>query len=134
MAEDSASTKLTFFLVGAGIGAVVALLFAPKSGRELRGDIADASKRSVEYTRDNARRLGSKASELYETGREKATHLNEQVKERTSGFIGAGRERVEEQRQRLAAAIDAGKRAYQDKKAEVQALEAALEEAEPEEV
>ena len=33
---DSVSTKLTFFLVGAGIGAVLALLFAPKSGEELR--------------------------------------------------------------------------------------------------
>jgi gas vesicle protein len=34
-----AGTILTF-VMGAGVGAVFALLFAPKSGEELRGDIA----------------------------------------------------------------------------------------------
>jgi gas vesicle protein len=34
-----AGTILTI-VMGAGVGAVVALLFAPKSGKELRGDIA----------------------------------------------------------------------------------------------
>ena len=45
---DSVSTKLTFFLVGAGIGAVLALLFAPKSGEELRNDIADATRKGID--------------------------------------------------------------------------------------
>ena len=30
--ETSSTTKLTYLLVGGGIGAVLALLFAPKSG------------------------------------------------------------------------------------------------------
>ncbi|MCU0240070.1 MAG: YtxH domain-containing protein [Pyrinomonadaceae bacterium] len=38
--EASASTKLTYLLIGGGIGAILALLFAPKSGQELREDIA----------------------------------------------------------------------------------------------
>ena len=38
--DANASTKLTYLLIGGGIGAVIALLFAPKSGQELRGDIA----------------------------------------------------------------------------------------------
>src|SRR5438477_507265 len=38
---DSISTRLTYLLIGGGIGAVIALLFAPKSGQELRGAIAD---------------------------------------------------------------------------------------------
>ena len=37
--EANASTKLTYLLVGGGIGAILALLFAPKSCQELRGDI-----------------------------------------------------------------------------------------------
>ena len=54
MAENESSTssavdRLTYLLIGAGIGATVALLFAPKSGRELRGDIADASRKSIEW-------------------------------------------------------------------------------------
>ncbi len=138
MADDSNSNKFTYFLIGAGIGAVVALLFAPKSGRELRGDIKDATQRGTDYARENARMLGTKASEFYSTGREKAAHLYESGRdkaqhayesgrERTSGLIESGREALSEQRNRLAAAVEAGKRAYQEKKTEVAALEAKLE-------
>ena len=42
--NDSISNKLTYLLIGGGIGAVIALLFAPKSGQELRGDLADATR------------------------------------------------------------------------------------------
>ena len=33
--ETDRSSKLAYFLVGGGIGAVVALLFTPRTGREL---------------------------------------------------------------------------------------------------
>ena len=46
--ESSASTKLTYLLIGGGIGAILALLFAPKSGQELREDIADATRKGLE--------------------------------------------------------------------------------------
>ena len=49
---DSISTKLTYFLVGAGIGAVLALLFAPKSGEELRSDIADATRKGIDKSKE----------------------------------------------------------------------------------
>ncbi|MBK6751071.1 MAG: YtxH domain-containing protein [Acidobacteria bacterium] len=49
--ETSAATKLTYLLVGGGIGAILALLFAPKSGEELRGDIADATRKGIERAR-----------------------------------------------------------------------------------
>ena len=46
MRNDTTTTKLMsyqtyLFVDRGGIGAVVALLFAPKSGHELRGDIED---------------------------------------------------------------------------------------------
>ena len=41
--------KLVYFLVGAGIGAITALLFAPKSGSELRSDLADATRKGLDY-------------------------------------------------------------------------------------
>lgn len=123
MAEDSGSTKLTYFLIGAGLGAVVALLFAPKSGRELRGDIVDVTRKGVEYTQENAKALGGKASEYYETGREKASHFYQSGREKAGEVIETGRSRLTEQRHRVAAAIEAGKRAYQDKKSEALAHE-----------
>src|SRR5436189_49311 len=60
MAENqgsSAAEKLTFLLIGGGIGATLALLFAPKTGRELRGDIADYTKRGVDAAGEQARDL-----------------------------------------------------------------------------
>ena len=39
------STRLTYLLIGGGIGAIIALLFAPKAGSELRGDIADVTRK-----------------------------------------------------------------------------------------
>ena len=49
---DSISTRLTYLLIGGGIGAILALLFAPKSGQELRGDIADATRKGIDRSRE----------------------------------------------------------------------------------
>ena len=40
MKEGNGGDKFLYFLAGAGIGAVLGLLFAPKSGRETREMIA----------------------------------------------------------------------------------------------
>jgi gas vesicle protein len=61
----SANEKLTALLIGAGIGAALALLFAPKSGRELRDDIADFTKRGLDSAGERARDLGERATERY---------------------------------------------------------------------
>lgn len=61
--------------IGAAAGAVTALLFAPKPGRELRKDIADG-----------ARQVGEKTQEIAEKVGEQATQLASKVKE-TAGCI-----------------------------------------------
>lgn len=73
--ETSAATKLTFLLIGGGIGAVIALLFAPKSGVELRGDIADVTRKGIEKSKETAAQLQEKAGEYYEVSREKASEF-----------------------------------------------------------
>lgn len=45
---------LLYLGVGATIGATLALLFAPKSGSELRSDIADVSRQSYDATVEKA--------------------------------------------------------------------------------
>ena len=47
----------------ASIGAVLALLFAPKSGQELRGDIAVATRKGIDRTRETASQVGARAGE-----------------------------------------------------------------------
>lgn len=59
--ELDVSTRLTHLLIGAGIGAILALLFTPKSGRELRGDIADAARTGIAPKRDVAKPPGTGA-------------------------------------------------------------------------
>src|SRR5437868_15542777 len=62
--NGSAAEKLTFLLIGAGIGATLALLFAPKSGRELRTDIADLSRKGLDGAGEGAGQIGVRASDL----------------------------------------------------------------------
>ena len=49
MAESSGGDKFLCFIAGAGIGAVLALLFAPKSGRETRDFLAKTATDSKDY-------------------------------------------------------------------------------------
>ncbi|HVS83692.1 MAG TPA: YtxH domain-containing protein [Pyrinomonadaceae bacterium] len=93
---DSVSTKLTFFLVGAGIGAVLALLFAPKSGEELRNDIADATRKGVDRSKEAAQQLGAKATEYYDATRAKAGEYYDTARETAGEYYEATRERATE--------------------------------------
>lgn len=65
-------SKLSYLLVGGGIGAVLALLFAPKSGTELRTDISDATRKGVDRTRETANQLGQKSNQYLSTAKQKA--------------------------------------------------------------
>jgi gas vesicle protein len=58
-------TSIVPFLVGGVVGAGVALLLAPKSGKEIRNDI----KRFSTTTRDRVNFAIDKGKELYEGGR-----------------------------------------------------------------
>ncbi|MFT3746001.1 MAG: YtxH domain-containing protein [Pyrinomonadaceae bacterium] len=71
----NARDGITYLLVGGGIGAVLALLFAPKSGREMRSDIADVSKRGYDLTLEKAGELKAHSTETLNSVREKATEI-----------------------------------------------------------
>lgn len=62
---------LLYFLIGGGIGAALALLFAPKSGSELRTDISDLTKKGYEETVDLAHQLRDQSSDVYNSVKEK---------------------------------------------------------------
>jgi gas vesicle protein len=125
--SDSISNKLTYLLIGGGIGAVIALLFAPKSGQELRGDIADATRKGIDRSREAAQQFGERAGEYYEQTRERAGELYSQAREKATDVYTQASEKVGEVAQTardtatrkastVAAAIDAGKKAYQEEK------------------
>ena len=113
---DNISTRLTYLLIGGGIGAILALLFAPKSGEELRGDIADATRKGIDRSREAAQQLSDRAGEYYEATRERASELYSQAAERAGDVAKTAREAAARQTGTVAAAIDAGKKAYQEEK------------------
>ena len=114
--SDSISNRLTYLLIGGGIGAIIALLFAPKSGQELRGDIADATRKGIDRSREAAQQLGDRAGEYYESTRERAAEIYSQAAERVGEVAQTARDTATRQTSTVAAAIDAGKKAYQEEK------------------
>ena len=103
------SSQMTCFLLGGAVGALAALLFAPKSGRELRGDIADAARSGADAARE-------RAGEYYETTRGRATEFYSTAAERAGEIAQTARQAAARRTETLSAAIDAGKRAYSDEK------------------
>ena len=110
--ETSATTKLTYLLIGGGIGAVIALLFAPKSGVELRGDIADATRKGIEKGRETAAQLQEKAGEYYEVSRERAGELYQTAQEKAGAFKEKAKSAAAQSVNPFTAAVEAGKEAY----------------------
>ena len=114
--DSEISTKLTYLLIGGGIGAVLALLFAPKSGQELRGDIADVTRKGIDRTRETASQIQSRAGEYYEATRERAGELYANASERAGELADTARNVAAGKGGQIQAAIEAGKRAYVEEK------------------
>ena len=63
---------LAYLLIGGGIGATLALLFAPKPGSQLRGDIADVTRKGYEAAAEKAKELNEKSVEIVNGVKQKA--------------------------------------------------------------
>jgi len=95
MGEDNGASKVGFFLAGVGIGAVMALLFAPRSGKETRDLIAQKA----------------------EEGRDFVKTKSEEFRHQAEDAVEKGKGLVTKQKELLSAALEAGKQAYQEEKA-----------------
>ncbi len=125
--ESSVNTKLTYLLIGGGIGAILALLFAPKSGQELREDIADVTKKGLEKSKEAAAQIQDRAGDYYEVTRERAHDFYETAQDRAQELYVSAQEKAEalaaqakstasRNANPITAAIDAGKKAYYEEK------------------
>src|SRR5580692_1681604 len=93
MGENTGS-KVSYFLVGIGIGALIGILFAPKSGEETREYLSKKADEGKEYAQRKARELRERAEDLVERGKTVASR----------------------QKDSISAAVDAGRDAYQREK------------------
>jgi gas vesicle protein len=94
MSNDNGGSKVAFFLAGMGIGAILALLFAPKSGEETREYIAQKAGEGRDYMTAKGRELRKQAEEA----------------------VDKAKDVVSKQKEQLSAALEAGKQAYQEEK------------------
>jgi gas vesicle protein len=94
MSEENDGSKAAFFLAGLGIGAVIALLLAPRSGKETRDMIVQKA----------------------EEGRDFVKTKSEEIRKQAEDAVEKGKDLVSKQKELLSAALEAGKQAYQEEK------------------
>lgn len=92
MREDDSNNGLLWFLTGLGLGAVIGVLYAPKSGAETRRALAEGA----------------------EQGREYLSQRGTEAREHVSQFVDRGRDVLNRQREQLNSALEAGRQAYRD--------------------
>ena len=76
---DNVGSKVTYFLVGLGVGALVGVLFAPKSGEETRDYLSKRADEGRDFAQRKARELRERADDLIERGKEVATRQKESL-------------------------------------------------------
>src|ERR1051326_2890261 len=94
MGDNNSGDKFLYFLAGASIGAVFALLYAPKSGRETRELIARTASDSRDF-------LSTKVNE----GRQIVEERGRRIGDDFNTFIDKSKDAVQRQKEQLTAAL-----------------------------
>ena len=105
MSGDNGGSKVALFLAGMGLGAVVALLFAPRSGKETREYISNRAEEGRDYIRNKS-----------DEGREFVSTQGRELRSQAEQAIDKAKDVVGKQKDQLSAAVEAGKQAYQVEK------------------
>ena len=92
MSDRDNSNSLLWFLAGLGYGALMGVLYAPRSGRETRDAIMNSAQEGGEYIKTRGR----------------------EAKETVSQWVDRGKDVVGQQKEKISAAIDATRQAYRD--------------------
>jgi gas vesicle protein len=136
MAGDNNSGKGLFIglLAGGAIGALIGLLFAPKSGRELRGDIKQKSDEYLDDAEKYIANAKTRAKDLINEGKKRSERLITDAKTKSdellkdaekiftdartkaSGAVQTGRKSIEDETDKLKTAFKAGVDAYKESK------------------
>ena len=117
--NDNGVSGFGWFLAGLGIGALVGVLYAPKSGKETRDDLVagalDARDKAQEYYTQGTEVVG----QYVEKGKQAAGEYVDKGKEyydkgRTqwTEYVDKGKDLIQSQSEKVTAAVEAGKQAY----------------------
>ena len=89
--KSNVGTAVTFLMIGVGAGALIALMLAPKTGKQMRKDLRkryddardtlqDWSEEAIDRVNDLADRSSDWADELRDLAREKAAPIAKAIK------------------------------------------------------
>lgn len=102
-----------YFLLGLGIGVAAGILWAPRSGDEMRQMLADRANEGADYLKQRS-----------QEGREYLRQRGEDLKQSAGGLYEQGRATVARQKENLNQAMEAGKQAYREAVGDVKAAAA----------
>lgn len=92
MSDRDNSNNFLWFLAGLGFGALMGVLYAPRSGRETREALKNTAQEGSEYLRTRGR----------------------EVREVAGQWVERGKEVVGQQKEQISRAIDASRQAYRE--------------------
>ena len=90
--SDDRNSSIGWFLAGLGLGALVGVLYAPKSGRETRESLLNS----------------------VDEGRDYLTSRSREARDQVGTWVDRGKDSVNRQRDQISSAIDAGRQAYRE--------------------
>ena len=103
--NSKAKTFLLGALIGGAVGAVTALLFAPKRGRELRQDIIDSTNEMYD-----------KAADLVNEGKQKAQHIIDTAKKQADNILNKTSEFYDDASDRITASTESVQQRFENLK------------------
>lgn len=92
MSDRESSNSFMWFLAGLGFGALMGVLYAPRSGRETREAIRNTAQEGGEYLKNRSR----------------------EARDSVSQWVDRGKDVVSQKKDQISAAIDATRQAYRE--------------------
>jgi gas vesicle protein len=92
MSDRDSGNSFMWFLAGLGFGALLGVLYAPRSGRETREAIRNSAQEGKDYIRNRGR----------------------EARENVSQWVERGKEVVSQQKEKLGSAMDTARQAYRE--------------------
>jgi gas vesicle protein len=121
-----AENRSDFFiglLIGGIAGAILGILYAPKSGKETREELSKKTEDLIAKAKDDYERALAKSKKTYESAVQRLRELEETTKEKVvhveeevAGLADRGREAFHDSKSRLKKAIDAGVEVFREEK------------------
>ncbi|MFA5182879.1 MAG: YtxH domain-containing protein [Syntrophales bacterium] len=121
--SDRAGDFLKGLVIGGLVGAVIGILYAPKSGKETREEIGKKAEELLSKAKEEYEQALEKSRKTYETAVSRLKKIEEAAREKVGELeskagemVEKGKVSLEDNKSRLKKAIDAGVEAFKEEK------------------